>query len=139
MRAHRLIAVLAISFFVIVVFGWTEQSAAQSSPTYRGRILDVNTKQPLIGVVVEAQLQKDALPSGQRMVGRTKTDAQGRFVLQLSVNRSDIALIASKKGSTSKLINFGGQLSMMTDVERPLAIESHPSTRKENVISLASS
>jgi hypothetical protein len=43
-------------------------------------------------------------------------------------------LIASKKGSTSKLIDFGGQTSMMTDIEKPLAIETNPSERKENIL-----
>ncbi len=119
---------------VALIMVATSQARAETLPVYRGRILDNNTTRPMPGLIVEAQLQKEALPTGQRMVGRTKTDSTGRFVLQLSVARRDIALIASKKGSTSKVIDFGGQTSMMTDIKDPVAIETNPSERKENII-----
>lgn len=120
--------------WVVALMVATSQARTDTLPVYRGQILDYNTKRPMPGLVVEAQLQNEALPTGQRMVGRTRTDSTGRFVLQLSVARRDIALIASKKGSTSKVIDFGGQTSMMTAIEHPVAIEENPSERKENII-----
>jgi len=109
-------------------------SSARSLPVYRGRVLDVNTNKPMAGVFVEAQLQKEALETGKRMVGRTKTDSEGRFVLSLEVNRSDITLVVSPKGSVSKMIALGGQQYMINDVEHPLVNYMHPSTKRENII-----
>lgn len=116
-----------------VLLSFVVQSAA-APPTYRGRVLDRTTKQPIRGLVVEAQLQDEALPSGERIVGRTKTDANGGFTLQLKINRRDIALIVSEKGSTSKVINLGGQAHTIAEIERPLGIELKPSPSRENVI-----
>ena len=129
-----------IGLFALTLALVTAWSAdAQQMPTYRGRVREKTKKKPLAGIIVEAQLQKDALPSGQRIVGRARTDAQGAFSLQLTANRTDIALIASEKGSTSKVINFGGQAHNMTSLERPIAFEMRPSTKKENVLYAASS
>ena len=123
-----------IAVLLAATFGTALSADAQQMPTYRGRVLDRATKKPLAGMVVEAQLQKEALPTGQRIVGRAKTGANGAFTLQLTMNRTDVALIASRKASTSKLVVFGGQPHNMTTVEQPLAMELRPSTRKENVL-----
>ncbi len=131
------IALGFLSVFALVLaaaISTAPSADAQQMPTYRGRVLDRATKKPLAGLVVEAQLQKEALPTGERIVGRAKTNANGAFTLQLTVNRSDVALIASEKASTSELINFGGQPHKMTTIQQPLAFELRPSTRKENVL-----
>ena len=129
----------SIGLFALTLALATAWSAdAQQMPTYRGRVLDRATKKPVAGVVVEAQLQKEALPSGQRIVGRAKTDAKGAFTLPLTVNRSDVALIVSRKGSTSERIDFGGRAHNMITIEQPLAIELRPSTTKENVLHASS-
>jgi hypothetical protein len=130
MKTHTLLSVI-IGLFALSP---TCHTNAQQMPSYRGRVLDINTKKPMAGVVVEAQLQKDALETGQRMVGRAKTDSYGQFVLRLEVNRSDIALIVSPKGSVSKLITLNGQQYMMNDIEHPFGWEMHPSTKHENII-----
>lgn len=107
---------------------------ANDLPIYRGKVLERETSRPVGNVVVEALLRSGALPSGQRMIGRTKTDAEGNFRLQLSVDRRDIVIVVSKKGSTTKTIDFGGQVSMMTELNHPLVIESNVSPKRENVL-----